>query len=151
VSTDRDWLLAAIELSRTCPPSSTAYSVGSVIVGVDGTVLSRGYSREDGPHLHAEESALAKLAEPSIVDTTGATLYSSMEPCSTRRSRPRTCTELIIAAGLRRVVFALREPPLFVNCHGVELLQQAGVEVVEVPDLADLVRDVNRQVLRGEP
>lgn len=149
MTTDHQWLRRAIELSRRCPPSTSAYCVGAVVVGMGGDELSRGYSRESDPLGHAEESALAKLAEPSTVDAIGATVYSSMEPCSERRSRPRTCTELIIAAGIRRVVFALREPPLFVDCNGVELLQQAGVQVVEVPDLADLVREANRGVLRG--
>jgi diaminohydroxyphosphoribosylaminopyrimidine deaminase/5-amino-6-(5-phosphoribosylamino)uracil reductase len=144
VTTDEYWLRAAIELSRQCPPSSTAYCVGAIVVGAGGGELSRGYSREGDARVHAEESALAKLA-PSGMD--GATLYSSMEPCSVRQSRPRTCTELIIAAGIRRVVFALREPPLFVDCHGVELLQQAGIQVVEVPDLAGLVRDINGGIL----
>ena len=51
-----------------------------------------------------------------------------------RRSRRQTCTELILAAGIARVVFALREPPLFADCDGAELLARAGVEVVELPD-----------------
>jgi diaminohydroxyphosphoribosylaminopyrimidine deaminase/5-amino-6-(5-phosphoribosylamino)uracil reductase len=144
--TDEDWLRAAIELSRKCTPSGTAYSVGAIVVGAYGDELARGYSREGDAFVHAEEAALAKLAE-SPVDSQDATMYSSMEPCSVRQSRPRTCTELIIAAGIRRVVFALREPPLFVDCHGVELLQQAGIQVVEVPDLAGVVRDINGGIL----
>ncbi len=149
MTTDRDWLAEAIDLSRRCIPSRSAYCVGAIVVSAAGAELSRGYSREGDEPVHAEEAALAKLAVASTVDTVGATLYTSMEPCSSRSSRPRTCTELIIAAGVRRVVFALREPPFFVDCHGVELLQQAGVEVVEVPDLADLVLDVNRGIIGG--
>jgi diaminohydroxyphosphoribosylaminopyrimidine deaminase/5-amino-6-(5-phosphoribosylamino)uracil reductase len=147
--TDDKWLREAIDLSRRCPPSATAYSVGAIVVGAGGDELSRGYSRDSDPQVHAEESALARLAEPSSVDAVGASLFTTMEPCSVRRSRPRTCTELVIAAGIRRVVFVLREPPFFVDCHGVELLQEAGIEVVEIPDLADLVRDANRAVLGG--
>ncbi|HKT02615.1 MAG TPA: dCMP deaminase [Rugosimonospora sp.] len=147
MTTDRQWLRAAIELSRQCPPSRTAYCVGAIVVDPYGRELARGYSREGDPQIHAEESALGKL---STVDIRGATVYSSMEPCSARLSRSRTCTGLIVEAGVRRVVFALREPPLFVECHGVELLEQAGVEVVEVPDLAGLVRDVNSSVLGSQ-
>jgi diaminohydroxyphosphoribosylaminopyrimidine deaminase / 5-amino-6-(5-phosphoribosylamino)uracil reductase len=143
---DRDWLAEAIALSRLCPPSTTAYAVGAVVVDPEGGELARGYSRETDPYDHAEESALAKLSG-SLVDLTGATLYSSLEPCTARRSRTRTCTELIIAAGLRRVVFALREPPVLAECHGVELLEAAGVEVVEIDDLGDLVRAVNRELI----
>jgi diaminohydroxyphosphoribosylaminopyrimidine deaminase / 5-amino-6-(5-phosphoribosylamino)uracil reductase len=147
----RDWLRAAIELSRACPPSTRAYSVGAIVVDTGGARLSRAYSRQTGPQAHAEESALSALAGSPAARLAGATLYTSMEPCSIRLSGARPCTDLVIAAGIGRVVFALREPPIFVDCHGVELLQQAGIEVVEVPDLADLVRDVNRAVLGGEP
>ena len=77
----------------------------------------------------------------------GATLYSSLEPCSQRASRPRSCTQLILDAGIGRVVFALREPPLFVRCEGAELLAAAGVEVVEVTDLAGSVVAVNAHLL----
>ncbi|WP_326558085.1 dCMP deaminase [Micromonospora sp. NBC_01796] len=141
---DRRWLTAAIELSHHSPPVSFAYAVGAIVVDADGVRLADGFSRETDTHVHAEESALAKLAG---VDLTGATIYSSLEPCSVRRSRPRTCTQLIIAAGLRRVAFALREPPLLADCHAVELLEEAGVEVVEIPDLADEVRTVNAHLL----
>lgn len=127
----------AVELAWVCAPSETAYSVGAVIVGADGGEVSRGYSREGGdPIVHAEESALGKLADgdPRLA---GATIYSTLEPCSQRRSRPRTCTRLIIASGIRRVVIAWREPSLFVaDCEGVELLTQAGLCVTEMPSFA---------------
>jgi len=144
---DRHWLLTAIDLSRRCPPSSTAYSVGAVIVGADGDMLASGRSRETDPVAHAEEAALAGVAEGDA-RLQGATLYSSLEPCSRRRSRPLSCARLIRDAGIRRVVFALREPTLFVDCRGAEELGEAGVEVVEVPDLADQVREVNVHLLR---
>src|SRR5271167_1299278 len=115
----------AVELAWLAPPSPAAYSVGAVIVGADGAELSRGFSREGGDsHAHAEEAALGKLG-PGDPRLAGATIYSTLEPCSQRKSRPRSCTELIIAAGLRRVVIAWREPSLFVAaCQGYELLEQ---------------------------
>lgn len=146
---DRAWLQAAIDLSRRCPPSATAFSVGAVIVGAAGDVVAEGFSREADPQDHAEESALAKL-EPGDPRLTGSTLYSSLEPCSTRRSRPRSCSQLIVAAGIERVVFALREPPLFVDGRGADHLRAAGVEVIEIPDLAGQVRAVNSHLLEAE-
>jgi pyrimidine deaminase RibD-like protein len=143
---DRQWMTRAIELSRHCPPSPGAYSVGAVIIGADGTELANGYSRETHPHLHAEESALAKL-DPGDLRLQGATLYSTLEPCSQRRSAPTTCTEFTIAAGIRRVVIAWREPILFVDCVGVELLTTAGIQVEELPELADAARAVNAHLL----
>jgi len=138
-----DLLTDAVELSRRCPPSTTAYAVGAIVLTADGRSRASGWSRATGPHDHAEEVALAALA----ADPAGGTLVSSMEPCSRRQSRARTCTELILAAGLARVVFALREPPLFADCRGAELLAAAGVEVVERPELAAAARSVNAYLL----
>jgi pyrimidine deaminase RibD-like protein len=134
---DAAWMRLAVSLAWQSPPSRAAFSVGAVVVAADGAELSRGFSREGGdPAVHAEEAALGKVSpgEPRLA---GATVYSTLEPCSERKSRPRTCTGLIIAAGVRRVVFAWREPALFVaDCQGAELLAQAGIEVTELPDLA---------------
>ncbi|WP_209697782.1 deaminase [Kribbella aluminosa] len=142
---DRYWLERAIELSRSCPPSATAFSVGAIIVG-DGEILATGYSRETDPHDHAEEVALAKLP-PRDPRLRNAVIYTSLEPCSKRASRPRTCTERILAAGIPRVVLAWREPSIFVDCEGAELLGAAGVEVVEMPSLAEQVKDINAHLL----
>jgi pyrimidine deaminase RibD-like protein len=140
------WLAQAIELSRRCPPSLSAYSVGAVVVAADGTVLAIGYSRETSPSVHAEEVALAKI-DPADSRLAGATIYSSLEPCRVRASRPTPCAELIIAAGLRRVVIAWLEPPVLAPGGGAVLLRAAGITVVEVPGLAAEARAVNAAVL----
>ncbi|MGH9206358.1 MAG: dCMP deaminase, partial [Acidimicrobiales bacterium] len=115
----------------------------------NGEEISRGYSRETDDHVHAEESALAKLASDDPRLTT-ATIYSTLEPCSQRKSRPRTCTQLILAAGIPRVVLAWREPSLFVaDCQGCELLAAAGVAVVEIPDLAGDAQAPNTHLSLG--
>jgi pyrimidine deaminase RibD-like protein len=142
LESDLRWLRQAVELSRHCPVSVTAFAVGAVVVGGDGRVLATGYSRESDPHDHAEEAALAKISRDDPRPAT-ATIYSSLEPCTTRASRPRSCTELILAAGIPRVVFAWREPDVFADCTGAETLREAGVEVVEIPGLAGQVREVN--------
>lgn len=154
---DERWMRLAVSLAWQCPPSDTAFSVGAVIVDAAGAELSRGFSREGGdPVVHAEESALGKLSpgEPRLA---GATIYSTLEPCSQRKSRPRTCTELIIAAGraggtdcppgLVRVVIAWREPALFVaDCQGYELLSRAGLTVDELPGFAAEAAAPNRHL-----
>jgi pyrimidine deaminase RibD-like protein len=138
----------AVALAGQCPPSYTAFSVGAVIVDAEGAELSRGFSREGGnPAAHAEEVALGKLA-PGDPRLAGATIYSTLEPCSRRKSRPRTCTELIIAAGLRRVVIAWREPALFVaDAQGCELLSRAGLTLAELPEFAADAMAPNRHLI----
>ncbi|HEU0089266.1 MAG TPA: deaminase [Pseudonocardiaceae bacterium] len=146
---DYQWMRLAIELAYQCPPSSGAFSVGAVIVDENGEEVSRGYSRETDGHVHAEESALAKLASDDPRLTT-ATIYSTLEPCSQRKSRLRTCTQLILAAGIPRVVMAWREPSLFVaDCQGYELLANSGVTVVEISDLAEEAKAPNSHLSLG--
>jgi 5-amino-6-(5-phosphoribosylamino)uracil reductase len=139
---DRRFLSWAVELSRLCPPSDSAFSVGAVVVGGDGQVLSTGFSREQEEHDHAEEVALRKLAytDPRL---RRATIYSSLVPCGARASRPVTCVQHIVAAGIGRVVFAWREPPVFTAGDGADRLRAAGLEVIEIPGLAGRARAVN--------
>jgi diaminohydroxyphosphoribosylaminopyrimidine deaminase/5-amino-6-(5-phosphoribosylamino)uracil reductase len=149
---DRDqdlrWIRRAIDLAALCPPAAGAYSVGAVIVGEDGTELATGYSRESDLHEHAEEAALAKLSEddPRLAR---ATIYSTLEPCSQRRSPRAPCAQRILAAGIPRVVIAWREPSLFVDdCVGYEQLVEAGVTVVELPELMAAAKAVNSHLGR---
>ena len=108
-------------------------------------MIATGYSRERDPKDHAEEVALARAAGDPLL--AGATLYSSLEPCLSRASRPRSCAELIIEAGIPRVVIAWLEPPLFAAGGGAGALRQAGVTVVEIPWLAGLARSVNAHLV----
>jgi riboflavin biosynthesis pyrimidine reductase/pyrimidine deaminase RibD-like protein len=140
--TGQRFLRWAIELVRFCPPSGTAFSVGAVVVSDTGEVLSTGYSREQEDKDHAEEVALRKLGfdDPRL---RRATIYSSLVPCGARASRPVTCVQHILNAGIPRVVYAWREPPLFAAGDGAERLRAAGVTVTEISALADLARSAN--------
>ncbi len=145
---DRRWLSLACELAARCPPSSTAFSVGAVIVAADGTELARGHSREgDDPVVHAEEAALAKTdaGDPRLAS---ATVYSSLEPCARRASRPVPCAGLILQAGVRRVVTAWREPDTFVaGADGSGLLAGAGVDVVVLDEYETSAKAPNRHLV----
>jgi diaminohydroxyphosphoribosylaminopyrimidine deaminase / 5-amino-6-(5-phosphoribosylamino)uracil reductase len=140
-------LVKAIEISRRCPPSAEAFSVGALIVDAGDRELAAGYSREDGAGGHAEEVAIRKVLGTGR-DLRGSTLYSSMEPCSIRLSGRRSCADRIIACGIARVIFALREPPIFVACRGVDRLERHGVEVLIYPEFGPLVLAVNRHLPR---
>ncbi|MET8831289.1 dihydrofolate reductase family protein [Streptomyces sp. NPDC004610] len=145
---DHHWLRLACALAADCPPSRTAFSVGAVVVAEDGTELARGHSREAGdPVAHAEEAALAKL-DPADPRLPGATVYSSLEPCAHRASRPRPCARLILDAGVRRVVTAWREPDTFVtDADGTGLLTAAGATVVVLPEHEPHAKAPNQHLL----
>ncbi|MGI5368987.1 dihydrofolate reductase family protein [Streptomyces iakyrus] len=147
VAADHHWLALACDLAERCPPSDTAFSVGAVVVAADGTELARGHSREAGdPVVHAEEAALAKI-DPADPRLPGATVYSSLEPCARRASRPAPCARLILDAGVRRVVTAWREPDTFVtDADGSGLLAAQGVEVLVLPEHEERAKAPNRHL-----
>jgi len=100
--------------------------VGAVIVR-DGRIVGEGWHREYGD-AHAEVEAI-RAAGPLAE---GATIYVTLEPCS-HRGKTGPCTEAIVAAGLRRVVFACADPnpragggAAFLRTRGIETV--AGVE-----------------------
>ncbi|MGV9593487.1 dihydrofolate reductase family protein [Streptomyces tendae] len=147
VAADRHWLALACELAELCPPSDTAFSVGAVVVAADGSELARGYSREGGdPVVHAEEAALANV-DPDDPRLVRATVYSSLEPCARRASRPAPCARLILDAGVRRVVTAWREPDTFVaGADGSGVLTAGGAVVLVLAEYAERAKAPNRHL-----
>lgn len=101
--------------------------VGAVLVK-DGIVLATGYHHRYGD-LHAERDCL-KNAREKGVDTKGATMYVTLEPCCHTGKQP-PCTNAIIEAGIAHVVIGSRDPNNLVNGKGVEQLKAAGIEVVQ--------------------
>jgi diaminohydroxyphosphoribosylaminopyrimidine deaminase/5-amino-6-(5-phosphoribosylamino)uracil reductase len=97
--------------------------VGSVIVK-SGRVIAEGYHRGPGKD-HAEVVALKRAGSKAR----GATVYVTLEPCChTGNTGP--CTEALIAAGVRKVVYAVNDPDRRVRGRGARQLRQAGIEVV---------------------
>lgn len=138
---DLPLLRQAVELSRRCVPCATSYRVGAVVRTCDGR-LFEGYTHETSPTHHAEQEAIAKAVAVGA-ELRGATIYSSMEPCSKRSSEPESCSALIRRLGFARVVFALYEPDCFVACRGALDLREAGIEVAVYPEFGPEVRTIN--------
>jgi diaminohydroxyphosphoribosylaminopyrimidine deaminase/5-amino-6-(5-phosphoribosylamino)uracil reductase len=96
--------------------------VGAVIVN-RGDVVGRGFhKRAGGPH--AEIEALM----PAGARARGGTLYVTLEPCC-HQGRTGPCTEAVIAAGIKKVIVACRDPNPLVNGRGLKHLRRAGIEV----------------------
>ncbi|MBN1492588.1 MAG: bifunctional diaminohydroxyphosphoribosylaminopyrimidine deaminase/5-amino-6-(5-phosphoribosylamino)uracil reductase RibD [Candidatus Omnitrophica bacterium] len=109
--------------------------VGAVIVK-NGEILAGGFhQRFGGPH--AEVSAIKKAG----VQCKGATLYVTLEPCSTTGKTP-PCVEAVIKAGFSKVVVGAIDPnPAHKGC-GIRMLRNAGIEVV-IGVLRDVVARQN--------
>ncbi len=111
--------------------------VGAVVVTPDGIVAGYGRHPRAG-EAHAEVFALDAAAERAK----GATLYVTLEPCC-HFGRTGPCTRRIIAAGIRRVVAAMRDPNPLVSGKGFDELRASGI-TVEVGLLEDEAARVNR-------
>lgn len=144
---ERRQLAEAIELSRRCVPCASCYRVGAVAVTASGERFT-GYTHETSATHHAEQEAVAK-ALAAGADLRGAAMYSSMEPCSCRRSEPESCSDLLVRLGFAGG-FALYEPDCFVRCQGALRLREAGIEVRAYPDMGEEVRRINAHIGRNE-
>jgi pyrimidine deaminase RibD-like protein len=98
-------------------------SVGCVIVK-EGVVVGEGATAEGG-RPHAEEVALSAAGEQAR----GAAAYVTLEPCAKRSTGVASCSDILIAAGVARVVIATGDPHPFAAGAGVERLRAAGVSV----------------------
>jgi len=116
----------ALELARRgIALASPNPRVGAVLVSSEGKVVGKGTHAYDGIK-HAEVLAIEAAGEKAR----DGTLYLNLEPCS-HLGRTGPCVDAIIAAGIRRVVFAMRDPNPLVAGRGAERLLAAGVEVQE--------------------
>ena len=122
--------------------------VGALIVE-EGLVVAEGATAPDGGP-HAERLALLARGKPP---RPGATLYVTMEPCSTH-GRTGACTDAIIASGIKRVVIGTHDPNPAHAGRGMEVLRAAGIEVIDgvlAREAADLNLIFNHWITTGAP
>lgn len=139
----------ALELARgvwgTTHPNPM---VGALIVE-DGQVVAEGATEPDGG-AHAERLALLARGK---VPRPGATLYVTLEPCSTT-GRTGACTDAIIASGIKRVIVGATDPNPAHAGRGFEVLRAAGIEVISgilADECADLNLIFNHWITRRGP
>jgi diaminohydroxyphosphoribosylaminopyrimidine deaminase/5-amino-6-(5-phosphoribosylamino)uracil reductase len=150
-ATDELYLRRALELARlgsglTLPNPR----VGAVLVR-GGDIIGEGYHKKAGA-AHAEVNAVvdAKRRGHAVA---GATLYVTLEPCSTHGRTP-PCTELILREKISRVVFAATDPNPAHAGAATKLLRAAGVEVSSgllADEATALNRDFNWWIVKKRP
>lgn len=120
---DHQYMVRAIELAFegrfTTAPNP---NVGSVIVR-DGEIVGEGYHRQAGGP-HAEVFALRQAEHLAL----GATCYVTLEPCS-HYGRTGPCALALVNAGVKKVIVAMLDPNPLVAGRGIQILQDAGIEV----------------------
>lgn len=145
---DVDWMrLALAEAEKGRGAVEPNPMVGAVVVREGRAVGMGHHERFGGPH--AEVFALAGAGEAAR----GSTLYVTLEPCCHHGKTP-PCTDAILAAGVARVVAAVKDPFPRVAGGGLAALEAAGVRV-DVGCEADAVRELNapywKRLTTGRP
>ena len=146
---DEEFMRAALnEAKKRLGQTSPNPAVGAVLV-VGNRIVSKGYHRGSGSD-HAEVECLRNFAARVPAR---ATLYVTLEPCSTA-GRTGPCTDAILQAGVRNVVVGAID----VNpCHsgkGIEQLRNAGVNVrhgILAQDCAQINEAFNKWIVTGRP
>jgi diaminohydroxyphosphoribosylaminopyrimidine deaminase / 5-amino-6-(5-phosphoribosylamino)uracil reductase len=142
--------LGSRHLGRTWPNPS----VGAVLVDERGgvpVIVAQGITQACG-RPHAERMALEAAGERAR----GGTLYVTLEPCATRSSRDHgpSCTDLILAAGIGRLVVSVADPSSHAAGQGPERFGLAGIPM-RVGCLAEEGARLHRghitRVTRGRP
>ncbi len=128
---DADWLAAAARLAARARQLSTPNPAVGAILVKDNAVIGRGWTQAGG-RPHAEDVALSQAG----TDVRGATLYVTLEPCAHRSGRGPACSDLISAAGLSALVYAVEDPDPRTAGDGAKQVAQTGTEVRQVRCLA---------------
>ncbi len=148
-SLDEDCMRRALALARRGEGRTRPNPPVGALVLRQGVVIGEGWHHRAGAP-HAEIEALKGL---TAEQTAGATLYVTLEPCSTHGRTP-PCTEAILRAGIARVVVSASDPNPKHRGRGLRLLQRQGVEVVRGVCRADgetLIAPFSKWIQTGRP
>lgn len=124
-------------------------AVGCVLVALDGSIVGEG-ATSPGGRPHAEAQALAHAGSL----TRGATAYVTLEPCAHASTRGPACADLLIAAGVARVVAALPDPDPRTNGEGFARLRAADIAVETgdgAAEAAAIIAGFAHRIATGRP
>lgn len=145
---DLEFIRQAIEASKKCQPAvgKPTPMVGAVVVR-EGQILAVAWRGEDGSGDHAEFIALEKKLGKE--NAAGATVYTTLEPCTTRGHGKIPCADRLIERKVSRVVIGMLDPNPSIRGKGVRLLRDHNVGTGLFPDeFASEVEDLNRHFAR---
>lgn len=139
---ERAFELAKNGLGNTSPNPT----VGAVLVN-DGKIIGEGWHKKAGTD-HAEVVALKSVVEKNKIH--GSTMYVTLEPCD-HYGRTPPCTNIIVKAGISRVIIGMKDPHTKVNGMGITKLKDSGILVDILPSdnlLHKKIRLLNQAYLK---
>ncbi len=141
----------ALQLAKRGQAATSPNPMVGALLVKRGAVIGRGWHRRAGLP-HAEIEALND-AQKLGHSPRGATLYVTLEPCSTHGRTP-PCTDAIIAAGVKRVVIGATDPNPSHAGKGFKILQRAGIKVAHgiLSDACSALNEAfNHWIVRRKP
>ncbi len=124
MSIHEQYMRRAIELAKRGEGHTNPNPMVGAVIVKDGKIIGEGFHERYG-ELHAERNAFKNLTESAE----GADMYVTLEPCCHHGKQP-PCTDAVIAHKIRRVFVGSPDPNPLVSGRGVEILREAGIEVV---------------------
>jgi pyrimidine deaminase RibD-like protein len=147
---EESFMRRALEAARKCKSEQGKVSpkVGAVVVLKDGT-STEAYRGELAPGEHAEYTALERKLKDDIV--AGATVYTTLEPCTSRHDPKVPCAERLIERKVSRVVIGMVDPNPTISGRGIRRLREANITVDMFPaPFAGEIEELNREFSRDQ-
>ena len=126
MTNDEKYMMRCIQLAQNGKLGAAPNPMVGAVVVCDGRIIGEGYHAKCG-EAHAEVNAINSVKDESLLRR--STLYVSLEPCAHYGKTP-PCAKLIVSKGIPKVVIGCQDPFSKVAGKGIEILKQAGCEVV---------------------
>lgn len=139
MTNDEKYMMRCIQLAQNGKLGAAPNPIVGAVVVCDGRIIGEGYHAKCG-EAHAEVNAINSVKDESLLRR--STLYVSLEPCAHYGKTP-PCAKLIVSKGIPKVVIGCQDPFSKVAGKGIEILKQAGCEVV-VGVLEKACQDLNK-------